>query len=111
MPVRPRDPDARIIAIDEDQGIVVVTGIVPGFTAPYVVRDANESCFVPAAMIAQHDRTLVGDWAKGRRVIQQMPATCVSTHMLRLHSGLLQGLQMFNCLTATGGHSPWTVPR
>ncbi|WP_159501497.1 hypothetical protein [Microbacterium sp. 18062] len=107
MPVRPYDPDARIVAIDEEQGIVVVTGLVPGFTSPYVVRDANESCFVPAAMIEQHRRTLRGDWARGRRVVEELPATAVSTHVLRLHSGMLQGLHMFNCLTAAGGRSPW----
>ncbi len=109
MPVRPKDPHARIVAIDEAQGIVVVTGLVPGFTSPYVVRDANESCFVPREMIDQHHRTLVGDWRSGKSVIREMPATCVSTQVLRLHSGMLQGLQMFNCLTATGARSPWSL--
>lgn len=107
MPVRPYDPNARILAIDEAQGIVVVTGLVPGYTSPYVVRDANESCFVPTSMIEQHHRTLIDGWNEGRQVLEEMPAMCVSTQMLRLHSGNLQGMQLFNCLTAPGAHTPW----
>lgn len=36
-PFRPTDPDARVVAVNEEQGIVVVTAMLPGFVSPYVV--------------------------------------------------------------------------
>ncbi len=106
-PFRPTDPDARVVAVDEEQGIVVVTAMLPGFVSPYVVPKTTESCFVPAQMIEMHRRTVIPEWLPGRRVLVEMPANCASTQVLRMHSGKLQGLQLFNSLTAPGGASPW----
>lgn len=106
-PHRPSDPDGRIIAIDEEQGIVVVFGLVPGFTMPAVNRAHNESAFVPAAMFDLHARTILPEFLEGRSVIENLPVTCYSTHVLRLFSGRLQGMQMFNSLTGAGASSVW----
>jgi hypothetical protein len=108
-PGRPSDPDARVVAVDEDQGIVVAVGVIPGFVTPYVVRNATESCFVPAAMIDMHNRTLRPEMFPGRHVLLEMPAVAVNVQMVRMHSGKLQGMQLFNNLVAPGGTSPWVA--
>lgn len=110
-PGRPADPDARVVAADEDQGIVVAIGVVPGFVSPYVVPSMTESCFVPAAMIEMHRRTLDPEMFAGRHVLLEMPAVAVTVQMLRLHSGKLQGLQMIHNLQGPGGGTPWVIPR
>ena len=96
-----------MVAVNEEQGIVVVTAMLPGFVSPYVVPKTTELCFVPAQMIEMHRRTVIPEWLPGRRVLVEMPANCASTQVLRMHSGKLQGLQLFNSLTAPGGASPW----
>jgi hypothetical protein len=108
-PGRPFDPDARVVAVDEDQGIVVAIGVIPGFVTPYVIRSATESCFVPAAMIKMHNRTLRPEMFPGRHVLLEMPAVAVNVEMVRMHSGKLQGMQLFNNLVAPGGVSPWAA--
>ncbi|MBN1628926.1 MAG: hypothetical protein JW990_04120 [Thermoleophilia bacterium] len=108
-PVRPSDPNARVAVIDEDQGIVVSIGLVPGFVSPYVVRSATESCFVPAAMIEMHHRTLRPEMFPGRSVLFEMPAVSVTCQVVRMHSGLIQGTQLFNKLQGPGGGTPWVA--
>jgi hypothetical protein len=106
-PGRPSDPNARVVAIDEEQGIVAAVAIIPGFVSPYVVRNATESCFVPTEMMHMHLRTLDPEMFKDRRVLAEMPAVAVTTEIVRLHSGQVQGLQMFHNLQGPGGGTPW----
>jgi len=108
---RPTDPHARVLAVDEEQGIAVVTAAIPGFVSPYVVRKTTESCFVPAPMIEMHRRSLDTGWIDERKALIEMPAMCMSTQVVRLHSGKLQGLQLFNALTGPGATSPWPIDR
>jgi len=108
-PGRPSDPRARVVVVDEEQGIVVAIGVIPGFVSPYVVPDATESCFVPAEMIAMHHRTLDEEMFAGRRVLREMPAVAVTVQLVRYHSGKLQGLQLFHNLQGPGGGTPWVA--
>ena len=64
-PGRPSDPHARVVVIDEEQGIVVAIAVIPGFVSPYVIRSATESCFVPAEMMHMHLRTLDPEHVQG----------------------------------------------
>ena len=75
--------------------------------SPYVVPSTTESCFVPAPMIAMHHRTLDPEMMKGRQLLTEMPAVGVSVQLVRMHSGRLQGLHMYNVLQGPGGGSPW----
>ncbi|OFW57709.1 MAG: hypothetical protein A2133_08725 [Actinobacteria bacterium RBG_16_64_13] len=109
MPGRPMDPNARVVVVDEDQGIVVAIGVVPGFVSPYVITNATESCFVPAAMIDMHYRTLDPGLFKNRQVLVEMPAVAITVELARLHSGKIQGLQMFSNLQGPGGGTPWVT--
>lgn len=106
-PGRPSDPRARVVVIDEDQGIAVAIGVIPGFVSPYVVTKTTESCFVPAEMMAMHRKTLRPEMLAGRTMLVEMPAVAVNCQMVRLHSGKLQGIHLFNKLVATGGGTPW----
>jgi hypothetical protein len=106
-PGRPSDPKARIAAIDEDQGIVVAIGVIPGYVSPYVITKATESCFVPAEMIEMHYKTLRPEMFPGRHMLVEMPAVAVNCEMVRMHSGMIQGLQLFNKLQGPGGSTPW----
>ena len=108
MPGRPSDPDARVVLIDEEQGVVVAIAVIPGFVSPYLVARATESCFVPREMIHMHDRTLSPEKFAGRQAIIEMPAAAVSVEVIRMHSGKLQGLHMFHSLQGPGGKTPWT---
>jgi hypothetical protein len=108
-PGRPSDPNARVAVIDEKQGIVAAIAVIPGFVSPYVVRNATESCFVPAEMMHMHLRTLDPEMFKDRQVLVEMPAVAVTTQIVRLHSGRIQGLQMFHNLQGPGGGTPWVT--
>ena len=109
VPGRPSDPNARVVVIDEEQGIVVAIGVIPGFVSPYVVTHATESCFVPAEMIQMHYKTLRPDMFAGRQLLVEMPAVAVNCQMVRMHSGKLQGMQLFNKLQSPGGGTPWVT--
>jgi hypothetical protein len=106
-PDRPSDPKARVVAIDEEQGVVVAIGVIPGFVSPYVVTKTTESCFVPAEMIHMHYKTLRPEMFAGRRMLVEMPAVAVNCELVRMHSGKIQGIQLFNKMQAPGGGTPW----
>ncbi len=106
-PGRPTDPKARVVAVDEEQGIVVAIGVIPGFVSPYVVTNATEACFVPAEMLEMHYKTLRPEMFAGRQMLIEMPATAVNCELVRMHSGKVQGIHLFNKLVAPGGGTPW----
>jgi hypothetical protein len=106
-PGRPSDPKARVVVIDEEQGIAVAIGVIPGFISPYVVTKTTETCFVPAQMIEMHYKTLRPEMFPGRKIPVEMPAVAVNCQLVRLHSGTLQGIHLFNRLVAPGGGTPW----
>ncbi len=108
-PGRPGDRKARVVALDEEQGIAVAIGVIPGFVSPYLIPGTTESCFVPAEMIEMHYRTLSPEKFVGRQALLEMPAVAVSVELVRLHSGKLQGLHMFHNLQGPGGGTPWVV--
>jgi hypothetical protein len=108
-PGRPSDPNARVVAIDEEQGVVVAIARVPGFVSPYLIPGTTESCFVPAAMIHMHNRTLAPEKFEGRRALLEMPAVAITVELVRFHSGKLQGLHMYSNLMGPGGGTPWVA--
>ena len=71
-PMRPTDPNARVIAIDEEQGIVVASAVIDGFVCPYVVPGETASCFVPGCMIEMHRNTVDLEKLKGKQVISEI---------------------------------------
>lgn len=106
-PVRPGDEEARVLAIDEEQGVVVSFGTIPGYVSPYVVTKTTGSCFVPARMIEMHHKTLKEERYKGRNIMQEMPTQGFTCEMVRYHSGKIQGVHRYVKLAGTGARSPW----
>ena len=74
-----------------------------------MITNATESCFVPAEMMQMHYRTLRPEMFVGRQVLVEMPAVAVNCQVVRLHSGQIQGMQLFNNLQGPGGGTPWVT--
>ncbi|MBP2663240.1 MAG: hypothetical protein H6Q71_1188 [Firmicutes bacterium] len=106
-PGRPVDPNARIIVVDEEQGIVVSFGNVDGYVCPYVVTNETGTCFVPGCMIEKHRKTINQEALKGKQVLKEMPATAATVEILRFHSGKIQGMHRYLNLQGPGAGSPW----
>lgn len=106
-PGRPQDRNARVVVVDEENGVVISAGIVQGYVCPYVVAKETGSCFVPACMIEQHRRTLDPEMFKGRNVIKEMAACASTVEMVRFHSGKIQGMHRYIHLQGPGATSPW----
>lgn len=106
-PGRPLDPNARVILVDEENGVVISAGNVQGYVCPYVVEKETGSCFVPDCMIEQHRRTLKPELFEGRNVIKEMPACASTVEMVRFHSGKIQGMHRYIHLQGPGARSPW----
>ncbi len=106
-PMRPQDPNARVIAVDVEQGIVVSTGQIDGYVCPYITADETSTCFVPACMIEMHNKTLDTNQYKGRKVPHQMAAVGTTVEILRYHSGKIFGMHRYVNLQGPGAVSPW----
>ena len=109
FPFRPHSDFARLIAIDEAQGIIVSAATVRGYVSEHVTRAGGaQSAFVPDAMMENHLKTIIPKWMEGLNVMTQMRAECISIQMFRLHSGLIQGMQMFNYVVPVAGDAVWS---
>lgn len=107
-PFRPHDDSAQVWAVDETAGVVVVIGTVRGRVMPVVTRAANVSAFVPESMTEMHARSILPEGLTGRRVLEQdMPVTSLNTQIWRMFDGRVQGVQMYNFLTAARAVRPW----
>ncbi|WDS35032.1 hypothetical protein [Pseudoxanthomonas sp.] len=110
-PFRPVDSKAREIVIDEELGIVVDAGMVPGRVYPYPFYGHMISAFIPdqmkQAQDAQQqwlDKQLVG---KGAGLVKPMPAVGETMQVLQVYDGKLQGSQINVHLLGPGSRSLW----
>lgn len=103
----PVDPNSRLLAVDEEQGIVVVSGMVDGTVSPYIVSDETSSCFVPEAMLADHRKTLTEERMAGKSLVNEMKVTAMVTTVIRYHSGKVCGYHQIIVLSNYGSKSPW----
>lgn len=91
-PIRPTDKNCRILCIDEEKGLVVVTGCMDGYVSPYIVSDETSSCFVPAPMIEMHRSTLTSQMFEGQTACKEMMATAENTTIAKFYDGKIQYL-------------------
>lgn len=110
-PYRPSDPKAREIVIDEDLGIIVDAGTIPGTVYPYPFYGHMISAFIPNQMkepqIAQDhwlDRAVK---AHKPALLSPMPATGETMQVLQYYDGKLQASQINVHLSGPGMYSPW----
>ncbi len=107
MPGRPSDPNARVLAVDDNNGIVAAFGVVPGITFPYIVSDETSSCFVPEKMSDMHKKTMKPELFEGKNVVIEMKATSLTVSMHRFHSGKMVGFHQFTCIVPYGSIDVW----
>ncbi len=108
-PNRPADPDARIVCIDDTQGIVVSIALVHGYVSPYLVSDETSSCFVPESMIKLHHSTLRDELFTGRHTMIEAPVSCFCITINKLYDGMMYGHHQYTSLYPTGGRSVWSI--
>lgn len=112
-PYRPTDKRARVIAIDEELGFVVVAGVVPGHAYPYPHFGHMVSAFIPDQMAepakaqgAWFDRHVQQHKAP---VVRPEPATGETMQVLQLYDGKLQASQINVFLSGPGMQSVWAA--
>lgn len=106
-PMRPTDPNARVVIVDEEQGVVISMATIEGYVCPYIVTNETGSCFVPAMMIEKHRKSLTPEMFKGKKTLKELPASSTTVEMVRFHSGKVQGMHRYIYLQGPGASSPW----
>lgn len=110
-PFRPTDHKARVIAMDDDLGLVVVAGVVPGYVYPYPYFGHMLSAFIPNDMTEA--RNTQEQWFEKKvkeaksPVLRPSPATGETMQVLQFYDGKLQASQINVHLSGPGAHSPW----
>lgn len=114
-PDRPGDPRARVI-VDQEQGVSVSLGIVPGQVYGSFITPGLESTFVPLAMSAGFERLpqKVRDpnSVKGAPqvpVIRTLPASMTVAEMTKFNGNTIVGVQRYLHIQPTGSGSPWVA--
>ena len=110
-PFRPIDPQAREAVIDEELGIVVDVGMVPGHVYPYPYYGHMISAFIPDQMKQAQDAQQ--QWLDqqlkrpGAALVRPMPAVGETMQVLQVYNGKLQGSQINVHLLPPGSRSQW----
>ncbi len=110
-PFRPTDLKARVIAIDDDLGFVVVAGIVPGYVYPYPYLGHMLSAFIPKDM--KDARDTQEQWFEKKLkegksgLLRPSPATGETMQVFQFYDGKLQASQINVYLSGPDAHSPW----
>ena len=103
-----------MIAIDDDLGLVVVAGIVPGHVYPYPYFGHMLSAFIPDDM--KTPQKAQEDWIErhlnkqGAPIVRPEPATGETMQVLQLYNGKLEASQINVYLSGPGMSSVWTKP-
>ncbi|WP_221800913.1 hypothetical protein [Oceanobacter mangrovi] len=111
---RPEAKNARIL-VDEETGIVVSFGVVPGIVYPSFIEKGSESTFVPTE-IKDGFENLPAEMRDPNKagstsfvpVLKQMESTMAVAEMTRFYDGKVQGVQRYMNMQPIGGNSPWS---
>jgi hypothetical protein len=116
-PDRPEDLQARLI-VDEEQGVSVSLGVVPGVVFGSFITPGLESTFVPKAMAAGFERlpqkmrdpNTAKSGSTGVAyvpVIRTFPASMAVAEMTKFHGKTIEGVQRYLHIQPIGSGSPW----
>lgn len=113
-PFRPTDKNARIVAIDDELGLVVAAAVVPGRVYPYPFYGHMLSAFIPNQMreprVAQ-DAWLARHVKAGKApIVQPADATGEVMQVLQYYGGKLHAVQINVYLSGPQAQSVWTQP-
>ncbi|CEL02176.1 hypothetical protein ASPCAL03348 [Aspergillus calidoustus] len=107
MPDRPTDLNARTVVIDEQLGIVVTAGVVPGKVYPY----ATFSAFIPDSM--ESSQATQDTWYSIQKsegyiyLVEPMHTLSTSFNVFQYYNNQLQGEQFNVYLTAPQNGTNW----
>lgn len=106
-PIRPMGRNIRILAIDEEKGLVVANACMDGYVSPYIVSDEVSSCFVPLGMIEMHRSTLKPEAFEGLNTCKEMLATAENTTIAKFHDGKIQYITQNIKIKTYGAQGAW----
>lgn len=110
-PGRPTDKKARVIAVDDEMGIVVAAAVIPGVVYPYPFRGHMISAFIPKDMKPAMDAQ--DEWIKRKSkagkagLLAPTAATGEVMQVLQVFDGKLQAAQINVYLSGPGAQSVW----
>ena len=108
---RPTDKKSRIIAVDDETGLVVVAAVVRGKVYPYPFKGHMVSAFIPDDM--KEPQVAQDGWIQRKRkagqaaLLAPAPATGEVMQVLQEYDGKLQGEQINVYVSGPGAQSAW----
>ena len=106
-PNRPHGENIRILAINEELGLVVSSFDVDGLVTPYLVSDETSTCFVPYVMLEGHHRSLLPELFEGKSTSVETRATGYTITITKLSGGAVQALMQNTSMRPYGSRTTW----
>ena len=110
-PFRPTDKKARVIAVDDETGLVVTAAVIKGMVYPYPWRGHMMSAFIPDDMKAPQqvqDEWIARKKKEGRTgLLAPAAATAEVMQVIQVYDGKMHASQINVYLSGPDGHSDW----
>lgn len=106
-PNRPTGENIRILAIDEERGLVAAYFDVDGIVSPYIVSDETSTCFVPLSMIEGHYQSLKPEFFEGKSVCKEMRATGATINIVKMVGNNVALLMQDTSMRPYGARTAW----
>ena len=106
-PNRPDGENIRILAIDEERGLVASIFDTDGVVSPYLVFDETSTCFVPYSMMDGHYRSLLPEFFEGKSVSREMRATGCTIDIVKMSGLDMTLLMQYTNMRPYGARTPW----
>lgn len=110
-PFRPTDKNARIIAVDDELGIVVTAAVISGVVYPYPYFGHMLSAFIPSDMkepAKMQDAWIQRHVSQGKApIVQPEPASGEVFQVFQMYDGKMHASQINVYLSGPGSYSVW----
>ena len=106
-PNRPHGENIRIMAIDEERGLVASCFDVDGVVSPYLVSDETSTCFVPYSMMDGHEKALLPEFFEGKSASYEMRATGATVNIVKMSGLNVAALMQYTHMRPYGARTPW----
>lgn len=99
---------SRALVVDEEQGVIILWGVIDGCVTPYVESHETSSCFVPMPVVQMHiDSTLSPEKLAGKSTVKVQKATVLQAELFRFYGGKLHGQHRINQMQGIGARFPF----
>lgn len=106
-PNRPAGHNIRILAIDEERGLVASCFDVDGVVSPYLVSDETSTCFVPESMLEGHHMSLLPEFFEGKAASKEMRATGATINIVKMSGMNVAVLMQYTNMRPYGARTCW----